>query len=267
MVTTRYRTSEAEPVASRTRASIDQKKKNPRQPSSPGLRKRSRTSNLGSKGPRRSRHSTGLPGPSEFSFPLDKASPARTRLERAMSERLLQALANEAVQLEADKASLAQGPSLSQPRPRPLQRYDTPQNQIGNAINNPNLLNAPKLDRVIHQHRQYTLQAVLDTFEKLKSGQLQARDLKWVRKTGSETIGEENVDEDGVVLPADWIKDSSFLHTLTPEEDRWMVEFVGKYPIPSNMLGGTQDQLGEHRVTLLKYVDWFKKSIEGEVAA
>ncbi|KAJ3753147.1 hypothetical protein EV360DRAFT_74746 [Lentinula raphanica] len=187
--------------------------------------------------------STEIPD-SSSSYQVIKNSPEIPNLWRVFYKDILQAIANKlaAQQDEKDQASLVQA---LQSQAKKRQRSHTPENQVGNAINDPDLLNAPgKGDQVHHQIPQYDRKTVFDTYQKLELGQLGARDLDWVKTETDHAAKDEN----GIARSADWIKDGNvFKDTTTPEQDRWMKEFYDISSHPSENL----DDIDQLR----KYVD------------
>ncbi|KAJ3832534.1 hypothetical protein F5878DRAFT_634899 [Lentinula raphanica] len=173
--------------------------------------------------------STKSPDSSSFDQVIKKI-PASTELERAMCRRLFQAIANEAPkwQAENDKALSAQ--ELLSQSWQTRQRSQTPENQVGNAVKDPKLLNAP--ERVPHKHPNlYIFKTVLDIFDQVKSGQVRTWDLKTTK------------DEDDIVRPADEIKYGSVLDTLTEDESRLIAEFDKSVDFPTGILFGTKAEL------------------------
>ncbi|KAJ4468723.1 hypothetical protein J3R30DRAFT_1597356 [Lentinula aciculospora] len=150
------------------------------------------------------------------------------RLERAMSEKLLQALTDTLEEVPAPVALINSGP-------KPLRRYETPLNLVGNAVNNPALLNAPRASRVRRLRREPTFAAVLEELSgqdpvPARTGQPAAHKQPHQHRL----LDLPQVEDLGI--PADWNRKSDISYELTEQERGWMMMFDEVVPLTSNDL-------------------------------
>ncbi|KAJ3813016.1 hypothetical protein EV368DRAFT_78939 [Lentinula lateritia] len=159
------------------------------------------------------------------------------RLERAMSQNLLRAMAD-------TKVKVATAPRVCNSGPKPLRRYETPLELVGKAVNDPALLNAPKANRVYKPRREPSFAAVLeelsehDTFQPVRPRQQQQlTDLPDLEEFG------------GIPL------NSSY--ELTEQERGWMEEFDKTVPFsfddPANW--------GQFRAFMVNFDEFMKRKI------
>ncbi|KAH7878227.1 uncharacterized protein C8R40DRAFT_1067259 [Lentinula edodes] len=178
--------------------------------------------------------STSLPSTLTF-----KDRQTHRRLERAMSQKLLQAIAD-------TKAKVATAPRVCNSGPKPLRRYETPLELVGNAVNDPALLNAPKANRVYKPRREPSFAVVLeelseyDTFQPVRPRhrqQHQPTDLPDLEEFGG--------------IP------SNSSYELTAQERGWMKEFDETVPFSFD----DPENWGQFRTFMVNFDEFMKRKI------
>ncbi|KAJ3747824.1 hypothetical protein DFH05DRAFT_1458101 [Lentinula detonsa] len=182
--------------------------------------------------------------------PTPEAQATYRKLECAKAQTLLQVLTDK-------QKAVSQAPNQKSPNfiRKPVQRYETPLNLVGNAVKDPALLNAPKANRV-RTHTRPSFQAVVDAFSNQQAGQPRAH---WQRTKTDDILYEE---EDCGAGPGDsnGKTEKRYFDELSEEEKIWMQKFDATVPVPVPF--EDQEQLREY---MNKFEEYMKAKIRESI--
>ncbi|KAJ3782412.1 hypothetical protein GGU10DRAFT_335557 [Lentinula aff. detonsa] len=179
-------------------------------------------------------------------LPTPEAQATYRKLECAKAQTLLQVLTDK-------QKAVAQAPNQKSTNfiRKPLQRYETPLNLVGNAVKDPALLNAPKANRV-RRHTRPSFQAVVDEFSNQQAGQPRAH---WQRTTTDDILYEEE-DCGAGAGNLNGNTEKRYFDELSEEEKTWMQQFDAAVPVPVPF--EDQEQLRE-------YMNKFEESMKAKI--